>query len=42
MNLIEQSTNGDIFAVAYQDYGVFYVHVRDNKGVELALIEVSE
>ena len=42
MNLIEQTNKGDLFAVAYQDYGVFYIHVRDNQGTELALVEVSE
>ena len=42
MNLIEQNDRGDVFAVAYQDYGVFYIHVRNNQGKELALVEVQD
>ena len=42
MNNIEQSADGQIFAIAYQDNGHFYVNVIDNKGVEKDLLDVSE
>lgn len=42
MNMIEQNDKGNVFAIAYQDYGVFNVQVRDNEGNDLALVEVSE
>ena len=32
MNVVEQNDKGEIFAIAYQDNGVFGVIVIDNKG----------
>jgi|TARA_B110000285_G_C15101778_1_gene605411 hypothetical protein len=42
MNLVEQNIAGNIFAVAYQDNGRFYVSVVDNKGGELDNLDVTE
>jgi hypothetical protein len=41
MSLIEQSNNGDIFAVAYQDNGKFFVSIFNNEGEDIDTINVS-
>jgi hypothetical protein len=41
MNNIEQTDDGTIFAVSYQDNGHFYVNVIDNKGEEFDTLDVS-
>lgn len=42
MNVIEQNLAGEVIAIAYQDDGVFYVRVLDNKGKTLQDLNVSE
>ena len=41
MNLIEQNNKGNVFAVAYQDNGNFYVNIINNKGEELDSVNLS-
>jgi len=41
MNLIEQSSNGEVFAVAYQDNGKFYIAIFNNEGEDIETIVVS-
>jgi hypothetical protein len=41
MNNIEQSDDGTIYAIAYQDNGHFYVNVIDDTGKEHDLLDVS-
>tara|TARA_B110000285_G_C15078108_1_gene591907 strand:+ start:162 stop:1631 length:1470 start_codon:yes stop_codon:yes gene_type:complete len=42
MNNIEQSDDGTIYAIAYQDNGQFYVNVIDDTGKEHDLLDVSQ
>lgn len=42
MNFIEQNLAGEIFAIAYQDDGVFRVRVIDNKGETLDDLAVTD
>jgi len=42
MNLVEQSYDGTVFAVAYQDNGKFMVVFVNNKGTVLDELDVSE
>lgn len=41
MNNLEQNDEGNVFAIAYQDNGHFYVKVIDNKGKTLDTLDVS-
>jgi len=41
MNNLEQNDEGNVFAIAYQDSGHFYVKVFDNKGKTLDTLDVS-
>jgi hypothetical protein len=42
MNLIEQSDDGKIFAIAYQDNGEFWVSIVTFEGNEIDKVNVSE
>lgn len=42
MNVIEQNLAGEIMAIAYQDDGVFYVRILDNKGKTIENLNVSD
>ena len=42
MNLIEQSDDGKIFAIAYQDNGHFWVSIVTFEGDEIDRVDVSE
>ena len=42
MNHIEQSKEGDVYAIAYQDNGKFFVECIDNKGEVKDKLDVSE
>ena len=41
ISLIEQSSNGEVFAIAYQDNGKFFVDIFNNKGEDIETINVS-
>ena len=42
MNLIEQSDDGLMFAIAFQDNGQFFVSIIDFEGEEVDRVNVSE
>lgn len=42
MNVIEQNYAGDVFGVAYQDNGKFFVSFMNNQGEELDNLAISE
>jgi len=42
MNLIEQSDDGKVFAIAYQDNGHFWVSIVTYEGEEIDRIDVSQ
>ena len=42
MKEIEQNDKGEIFAIAYQDNGTFFVQVVNEQGDDLGLLEVSD
>lgn len=42
MNQIEQSDDGTIYAIAYQDNGHFYVNVINDQDEDLDILDVSE
>ena len=42
MALIEQTPNGDVFCIAYQDSGIFFLSFINNKGDELNNFNVSD
>ena len=42
MNNIEQNKEGNMFAIAYQDNGVFFVNVIDNQGKEISTLDVTD
>ena len=41
LNIIEQNEKGDLFAIAYQDNGQFFVRVLDNTGAQKCELDVS-
>ena len=41
MNLVEQTADGKVFALCYQDNGKFRVSIIDNKGKELENLDVT-
>jgi hypothetical protein len=42
MNLIEQDITGELICVAYQDQGFFFLSFINNKGEELANVELLD
>ena len=41
MGVIEQNSNGEVFAVAYQDNGKFFVSIFNNEGEDIGTIDIS-
>ena len=42
MSQLEQNDQGNVFAVAYQDNGVFYLDVFNDEGQKLDCLNVSQ